>query len=237
MRSSAWLSALFRLTELSNLRGAIKATAPVTSRPGNRIAPMHSVAHIITLRTIMAITGSSSNIICIFEYKDNIRCIFVYMYIHSHACIYICIYMHMYMYMYTYVYVCLYLYVYVYVCVYFYIYICITYIYMYALVKRYRNMMPLNHVGGIVRNLLGTLFSGGRLVCMSSFDPEQFWECVGSHGITWHLASRWRLFFRVLSAIVKTPYKGIVLELCGIRNKGRVVLTPGVLTRTHLHHV
>ena len=51
------------------------------------------------------------------------------------------------------------------------------------------NMMPLNHVGGIVRNLLGTLLSGGRLVCMSTFDPEQFWECVGSHGVSWYYAS------------------------------------------------
>lgn len=50
-------------------------------------------------------------------------------------------------------------------------------------------MMPLTHVGGIVRNLLAVLFSGGRLFCYPSFDPLAFWPIIEERGVTWYYAS------------------------------------------------
>ena len=38
------------------------------------------------------------------------------------------------------------------------------------------NMMPLFHVGGIVRNVLGPLLSGGSLVAAPGFDAGLFWD-------------------------------------------------------------
>lgn len=51
------------------------------------------------------------------------------------------------------------------------------------------NMMPLNHVGGIVRNLMGTLFSGGRIVCLPAFDPVGFWSYAQEYQVTWYYAA------------------------------------------------
>jgi acyl-CoA synthetase (AMP-forming)/AMP-acid ligase II len=47
------------------------------------------------------------------------------------------------------------------------------------------NMMPLFHVGGIVRNLLSPILSGGATVLAPGFDAVQFWDCAGSLGVTW----------------------------------------------------
>ena len=47
-------------------------------------------------------------------------------------------------------------------------------------------MMPLTNVGGIVRNLLGTICGGGKLVCFPAFFAAVFWDCVVPHAITWY---------------------------------------------------
>jgi len=50
--------------------------------------------------------------------------------------------------------------------------------------------MPLFHVGGITRNLLSPVLSGGSACLCSSFDPILFWDIVeGRHkAITWYYA-------------------------------------------------
>ncbi|KAI1114620.1 acetyl-CoA synthetase-like protein [Nemania sp. NC0429] len=51
------------------------------------------------------------------------------------------------------------------------------------------NMMPLYHVGGIIRNLFAPLFSGGSTICCPSFDPNLFWDQVEDARPTWYYAS------------------------------------------------
>jgi acyl-coenzyme A synthetase/AMP-(fatty) acid ligase/acetyltransferase-like isoleucine patch superfamily enzyme len=51
------------------------------------------------------------------------------------------------------------------------------------------NMMPLHHVGGLLRNLLAPLLSGGRMYCCPVFDPAAWWDHVETRGITWYYAS------------------------------------------------
>ncbi|KAE9981906.1 putative NRPS-like protein biosynthetic cluster [Venturia inaequalis] len=51
------------------------------------------------------------------------------------------------------------------------------------------NMMPLNHVGGLVRNLLAPILLGGSTICCSAFDPNLFWDLVATSGPTWYYAS------------------------------------------------
>lgn len=51
------------------------------------------------------------------------------------------------------------------------------------------NMMPLNHVGGLVRNLLAPILLGGSTICCSAFDPNLFWDLVAESGPTWYYAS------------------------------------------------
>ncbi|KAI5806142.1 hypothetical protein EDC01DRAFT_700371 [Geopyxis carbonaria] len=53
------------------------------------------------------------------------------------------------------------------------------------------NMMPLNHVGGIVRNLFAPILSGGTTICCGSFDPNLFWDLVEDcpSAPTWYYAS------------------------------------------------
>ncbi|KAJ3545853.1 hypothetical protein NM208_g2308 [Fusarium decemcellulare] len=51
------------------------------------------------------------------------------------------------------------------------------------------NMMPLYHVGGLVRNIFAPLFSGGSVICCTAFDPTLFWDVVQSIGPTWYYAS------------------------------------------------
>ncbi|KAJ4303436.1 hypothetical protein N0V90_002330 [Kalmusia sp. IMI 367209] len=51
------------------------------------------------------------------------------------------------------------------------------------------NMMPLFHVGGLIRNLFAPLITGGSTICCSSFDPNLFWDLVESEGATWYYAS------------------------------------------------
>eukprot|EP01041_Mallomonas_annulata_P009368 gene9368-19429_t len=42
------------------------------------------------------------------------------------------------------------------------------------------NMMPLYHIGGIVRNILSPILSGGSVVCCPGFDACLFWEILGT---------------------------------------------------------
>lgn len=51
------------------------------------------------------------------------------------------------------------------------------------------NQMPLNHVGGLIRNLFSPVFSGGSVICCSAFDANLFWDCVEDYAPTWYYAS------------------------------------------------
>ena len=47
------------------------------------------------------------------------------------------------------------------------------------------NMMPLFHVGGILRNLLSPVLAGGATVLAAGFDAVQFWDIAPGLGVTW----------------------------------------------------
>lgn len=51
------------------------------------------------------------------------------------------------------------------------------------------NMMPLNHVGGIVRNLFAPIMAGGSTICCSAFDPNMFVDILEDLAPTWYYAS------------------------------------------------
>jgi acyl-CoA synthetase (AMP-forming)/AMP-acid ligase II len=51
------------------------------------------------------------------------------------------------------------------------------------------NLMPLFHVGGIVRQVLAPVFSGGCVVCCPSFDPSAFWSLLGDGAFNWYYAA------------------------------------------------
>ena len=52
------------------------------------------------------------------------------------------------------------------------------------------NMMPLFHIGGIMRNVLSPILSGGCVVTCSSFDPVLFWDVLYSgQKATWYYAA------------------------------------------------
>lgn len=48
------------------------------------------------------------------------------------------------------------------------------------------NFMPLFHVGGILRNVLAPIMSGGSTVAMPFFDVDNFWEVLESKKCTWY---------------------------------------------------
>ena len=54
------------------------------------------------------------------------------------------------------------------------------------------NMMPLFHVGGITRNILAAILSGGGVVCAPAFDAGLFWRVIESRAsqdaVTWYYA-------------------------------------------------
>jgi acyl-coenzyme A synthetase/AMP-(fatty) acid ligase len=50
------------------------------------------------------------------------------------------------------------------------------------------NQMPLFHIGGIARNVLSPIISGGSVVCMPYFEPSAFWQAVASAQCTWYYA-------------------------------------------------
>ncbi|KAI0008081.1 hypothetical protein F4779DRAFT_642220 [Xylariaceae sp. FL0662B] len=51
------------------------------------------------------------------------------------------------------------------------------------------NMMPLYHVGGLIRNIFAPIFSGGSTICCQGFDPNLFWDVTESMQPTWYYAS------------------------------------------------
>ncbi|KAF5316582.1 hypothetical protein D9619_006739 [Psilocybe cf. subviscida] len=51
------------------------------------------------------------------------------------------------------------------------------------------NMMPLYHVGGIVRNLLAPVLSGGSAIMCAGFDPIVFWMLAQEMKVTWYYAA------------------------------------------------
>ncbi|KAJ6485740.1 acetyl-CoA synthetase-like protein [Mycena sanguinolenta] len=51
------------------------------------------------------------------------------------------------------------------------------------------NMMPLFHVGGIVRNLLAPIFSGGSAIMCAGFDAIAFWTLACDLQATWYYAA------------------------------------------------
>ncbi|KAF5386410.1 hypothetical protein D9757_006671 [Collybiopsis confluens] len=51
------------------------------------------------------------------------------------------------------------------------------------------NMMPLFHVGGIVRNLLAPILSGGSAIMCPGFDAIAFWNISAQFKATWYYAA------------------------------------------------
>ena len=51
------------------------------------------------------------------------------------------------------------------------------------------NMMPLFHIGGIVRNIFSPLLSGGSVISCSGFDPILFWNVLSQQRVTWYYAA------------------------------------------------
>jgi acyl-CoA synthetase (AMP-forming)/AMP-acid ligase II/acyl carrier protein len=51
------------------------------------------------------------------------------------------------------------------------------------------NLMPLFHVGGIVRQVFSPIFSGGCVICCPSFDPTIFWALLARGAFTWYYAA------------------------------------------------
>jgi acyl-coenzyme A synthetase/AMP-(fatty) acid ligase/acetyltransferase-like isoleucine patch superfamily enzyme len=51
------------------------------------------------------------------------------------------------------------------------------------------NLMPLFHVGGIVRQVFSPILSGGCVICCPSFDPSIFWALLAKRSFTWYYAA------------------------------------------------
>jgi acyl-CoA synthetase (AMP-forming)/AMP-acid ligase II len=51
------------------------------------------------------------------------------------------------------------------------------------------NLMPLFHVGGIIRQVFSPILSGGCVICCPSFDPAIFWQLLQQHAFTWYYAA------------------------------------------------
>ena len=51
------------------------------------------------------------------------------------------------------------------------------------------NLMPLFHVGGIVRQVFSPILSGGCVICCPSFDPSIFWALLEKKCFTWYYAA------------------------------------------------
>ncbi len=52
------------------------------------------------------------------------------------------------------------------------------------------NLMPLFHVGGIIRQVFSPIYSGGCVICCPSFDPAIFWHLLlNQRAFTWYYAA------------------------------------------------
>lgn len=59
--------------------------------------------------------------------------------------------------------------------------------------------MPLFHVGGIVRNLLAPVLSGGSSIMCSGFDALAFWSLASHFQATWYVLDQVRWLVQVNS--------------------------------------
>ncbi|KAL4904485.1 hypothetical protein BDW74DRAFT_168483 [Aspergillus multicolor] len=55
--------------------------------------------------------------------------------------------------------------------------------------SRCANMMPLHHVGGMIRSLYAPMLAGSSTICCASFDPSLFWDVVEAWNPTWYYAT------------------------------------------------
>ncbi|KAL4875621.1 hypothetical protein BJY04DRAFT_232342 [Aspergillus karnatakaensis] len=55
--------------------------------------------------------------------------------------------------------------------------------------SRCLNMMPLHHIGGMVRSLYAPMLAGSSTICCASFDANLFWDVVEAHSPTWYYAT------------------------------------------------
>ncbi|KAL4982610.1 hypothetical protein BDW68DRAFT_182381 [Aspergillus falconensis] len=55
--------------------------------------------------------------------------------------------------------------------------------------SRCANMMPLHHIGGMIRSLYAPMLAGGATICCASFDPSLFWDVVETWRPTWYYAT------------------------------------------------
>ncbi|KAG7369620.1 AMP-binding enzyme [Nitzschia inconspicua] len=51
------------------------------------------------------------------------------------------------------------------------------------------NLMPLFHVGGILRQVYAPLVSGGAVICCPSFDADLFWSLLKRRSFNWYYAA------------------------------------------------
>ncbi|GKZ00275.1 hypothetical protein MPSEU_000980400 [Mayamaea pseudoterrestris] len=51
------------------------------------------------------------------------------------------------------------------------------------------NMMPLYHVGGIVRQVFSPILSGGCVICCPAFEPTLFWALLRNRAFNWYYAA------------------------------------------------
>jgi acyl-CoA synthetase (AMP-forming)/AMP-acid ligase II/acyl carrier protein len=75
------------------------------------------------------------------------------------------------------------------------------------------NMMPLNHVGGIVRNLFAPVMSGGATILCQAFDPNLFWDLLEVGQGTWYYASP----SMHMSILVEAGLRGDTVKDCHLR--------------------
>jgi acyl-CoA synthetase (AMP-forming)/AMP-acid ligase II/acyl carrier protein len=75
------------------------------------------------------------------------------------------------------------------------------------------NMMPLNHVGGLVRNLFAPVFSGGSTILCPAFDPNQFWDILEGGSGTWYYASP----SMHMSILAEASLRGDSVSRCQLR--------------------
>jgi len=54
------------------------------------------------------------------------------------------------------------------------------------------NMMPLFHVGGIVRQVFSPLVSGSCVICCPNFDASIFWSLLEQSSFNWYYAGRFQ---------------------------------------------
>lgn len=74
------------------------------------------------------------------------------------------------------------------------------------------NMMPLFHVGGIVRQVFAPLLSSSAVICCSNFDASLFWELLAEKSFNWYYASP-----TMHSTILQTQPDCMKIQDCNLR--------------------